>query len=163
AKGLSSRVGAKGAGGFPPHRMAGTCRRNGSRTRRLGLPGRTTRTTGLASFSPVPGATPTPCAPCTRRQRCVFGSTMPRRNNGAGLLLTPEACLLSPVQERNPGLTPTDLEQVFADYLGIRKILWLGDGIAGDDTHGHVDDLARFVAPRTVVAVVEPNPADPNH
>ena len=83
--------------------------------------------------------------------------------NGAGLLLTTEECLLSPVQERNPGLARADLERVFADYLGIRKVLWLGQGIAGDDTHGHVDDLARFVAPRTVVTVFETNEADPNY
>jgi agmatine deiminase len=83
--------------------------------------------------------------------------------NGAGLLLTTEECLLSPVQARNPGLARADLERVFADYLGIRKVLWLGQGIAGDDTHGHVDDLARFVAPGTVVTVVEMNDADPNY
>jgi agmatine deiminase len=83
--------------------------------------------------------------------------------NGAGLLLTTEECLLSDVQERNPGLARADLERAFADYLGIRKVLWLGRGIAGDDTHGHVDDLARFVAPRTVVAVLEKNTADPNY
>ena len=75
--------------------------------------------------------------------------------NGAGLLLTTEECLLSDVQQRNPGLTRADYEQVFAEYLGVRKVLWLGRGIAGDDTHGHVDDLARFVGPRTVVIVVE--------
>jgi agmatine deiminase len=78
--------------------------------------------------------------------------------NGQGLLLTTEECLLSDVQERNPGFTRADYEKVFADYLGVRKVLWLGRGIAGDDTHGHVDDLARFVGPRTVVAAVEENP-----
>ncbi|MBI3409081.1 MAG: agmatine deiminase family protein [Planctomycetes bacterium] len=83
--------------------------------------------------------------------------------NGEGLLLTTEECLLSDVQRRNPTLSRTDLERVFADFLGIRKVLWLGRGIAGDDTHGHVDDLARFVGPRTVVAVVEKNAADPNY
>jgi len=83
--------------------------------------------------------------------------------NGQGLLLTTEECLLSPVQERNPGLTRAAYEELFARYLGIRKVLWLGRGIAGDDTHGHVDDLARFVAPQTVVAVVEEDPADPNY
>jgi agmatine deiminase len=83
--------------------------------------------------------------------------------DGQGLLLTTEECLLSPVQERNPGLNRADLEKVLADYLGIRKVLWLGQGIAGDDTHGHIDDLARFVAPSTVVAVVEDNPADVNY
>jgi agmatine deiminase len=83
--------------------------------------------------------------------------------NGQGLLLTTEVCLLSPAQERNPGLGRTDLERVFADYLGIRKVLWLGRGIAGDDTHGHVDDLARFAGPRTVVTAVEDDPADLNY
>jgi agmatine deiminase len=83
--------------------------------------------------------------------------------NGAGLLLTTEECLLSPIQQRNPGLTRQDYEQLFADYLGAPKVLWLGRGIAGDDTHGHVDDLARFVAPRTVVTVVEENGDDENY
>jgi agmatine deiminase len=83
--------------------------------------------------------------------------------NGAGLLLTTEECLLSPVQERNPGFTRADYEALFADYLGVRKVLWLGRGIAGDDTHGHIDDLARFVGPRTVVAVAEADPSDVNH
>jgi agmatine deiminase len=83
--------------------------------------------------------------------------------NGTGLLLTTEECLLSPVQARNPGLTREDLEQVFADYLGVRKVHWLGRGIAGDDTHGHVDDLARFVGPRHVVLVTEEDPGDVNY
>jgi agmatine deiminase len=82
--------------------------------------------------------------------------------NGQGLLLTTEECLLSPVQARNPGLTRDQLETVFADYLGIRKSLWLGSGIFGDDTHGHIDDLARFVGPRTVAAVVEADAGDAN-
>jgi len=83
--------------------------------------------------------------------------------NGRGCLLTTEECLLSPVQERNPGLSREALESALARYLGARKVLWLGRGIAGDDTHGHVDDLARFVDPRTVVAVEERNPDDENH
>jgi agmatine deiminase len=83
--------------------------------------------------------------------------------NGAGLLLTTEECLLSPIQARNPLLAKEEIEQTLCDYLGVTKILWLGDGIAGDDTHGHVDDLARFVAPRTVVVVREENPDDPNY
>jgi agmatine deiminase len=82
--------------------------------------------------------------------------------DGQGLLLTTEECLLSPVQARNPELTGEDLEQVLVDYLGIKKVLWLGEGIAGDDTHGHIDDLARFVAPGTVVAVREEDPEDAN-
>lgn len=83
--------------------------------------------------------------------------------NGRGLLLTTEECLLSPVQQRNPGLEWEELERLFADYLGVRKVLWLGQGIAGDDTHGHVDDLARFVASSRVVTVVEDDPTDPNY
>src|SRR5262249_14782212 len=83
--------------------------------------------------------------------------------NGARLLLTTEECLLSPVQARNPSLTREQIEGVLCDYLGARKVLWLNRGIAGDDTHGHVDDLARFVGPRTVVCVVEDDPTDANH
>jgi agmatine deiminase len=82
--------------------------------------------------------------------------------NGAGLLLTTEECLLSDVQARNPGLSRQDLETALQRYLGVRKVLWLGRGIAGDDTHGHVDDLARFVGPGTVVMVVERDPSDVN-
>jgi agmatine deiminase len=82
--------------------------------------------------------------------------------NGQGLLLTTEECLLSDVQQRNPGLTREDYERLFAEYLGVRKVLWLGRGIAGDDTHGHIDDLARFVGPRTVVTVVEEDRGDAN-
>lgn len=82
--------------------------------------------------------------------------------NGSGLLITTEECLLSPVQERNPGMTRGDYEAVFATYLGIERTIWLGRGIAGDDTHGHVDDLTRFVDRSTVVTVVEWNEADEN-
>ena len=83
--------------------------------------------------------------------------------NGGGLMLTTEECLLSKIQQRNPGLTRKELEQVFADYLGIEKVIWLGRGIAGDDTHGHIDDIARFVAPETIVAVVESSRSDANY
>jgi agmatine deiminase len=82
--------------------------------------------------------------------------------NGSGLLLTTEECLLSPVQERNPGFTRDHYEKVFADYLGVRKVLWLGRGIAGDDTHGHIDDMARFVGSNKIVIAVESNQDDPN-
>jgi agmatine deiminase len=84
-------------------------------------------------------------------------------SNGAGVLLTTEECLLSKKQQRNPGFTREDYEQVFADYLGIEKVLWMGRGIEGDDTHGHVDDITRFVAPDTIVTVVEPDPKDVNY
>lgn len=75
--------------------------------------------------------------------------------NGAGTLLTTEECLLSPVQARNPHLKRKDVEKVLCDYLGVRHVLWLKDGIEGDDTHGHVDDVARFVDPTTVLVASE--------
>jgi agmatine deiminase len=83
--------------------------------------------------------------------------------NGEGALLTTEECLLSKIQQRNPGFRREDYEQVFATYLGIQNVIWLGQGIAGDDTHGHVDDITRFVAPSTIVTMIEPNPKDKNH
>ena len=83
--------------------------------------------------------------------------------NGLGTLLTTEECLLSPVQSRNPGLSRADLESILRDYLGATNVLWLGNGIAGDDTHGHVDDLARFVNHDTVVTVVETDSSDANY
>ncbi len=83
--------------------------------------------------------------------------------NGRGTMLTTEECLLSEVQQRNPGVGKQQLEQLFADYLGIKKVIWLGRGIAGDDTHGHVDDISRFVAPNVVVTAYEPDTSDPNH
>lgn len=83
--------------------------------------------------------------------------------NGAGLLLTTEECLLSAVQARNPGVTREQYEQVFAQYLGVERTLWLKHGIAGDDTHGHVDDLARFTDEHTLVIVEEPDKGDVNH
>ncbi len=83
--------------------------------------------------------------------------------NGQGTILTTEECLLSKVQQRNPGMSRKDYEKLFADYLGAPHTIWLGKGIHGDDTHGHVDDLTRFVAPDTVVTMVEPNPKDVNH
>jgi agmatine deiminase len=82
--------------------------------------------------------------------------------NGRGTLLTTEECLLSRIQQRNPGMKRKDYERLFGDYLGAPHVVWLGKGIAGDDTHGHVDDLTRFVAPDTVVTVVESNPKDAN-
>jgi agmatine deiminase len=83
--------------------------------------------------------------------------------NGKGALLTTEECLLSEVQQRNPGLSREQLERVFSDYLGIDRVIWLGRGIAGDDTHGHVDDIARFAGPATIVAAVERDTSDLNH
>jgi agmatine deiminase len=82
--------------------------------------------------------------------------------NGRGTLLVTRECLLSRTQQRNPELSRRQMEQAFARYLGIAKVIWLNRGIVGDDTHGHVDDIARFVDPHTVVAAVEPDPRDPN-
>ena len=81
--------------------------------------------------------------------------------NGAGSLLTTESCLLN--KNRNPSLSRKQIEQRLRDYLAVRHILWLGDGIAGDDTDGHIDDLARFVSERAVVTVVEENRDDENY
>jgi agmatine deiminase len=84
--------------------------------------------------------------------------------NGQGTLLTTEECLLDPeIQVRNPGLSKGGIEAALRQNLGVQNILWLGRGIAGDDTHGHVDDLCRFVNPRTVVLCNEENSADPNY
>jgi len=81
--------------------------------------------------------------------------------NGAGALLTTESCLLN--KNRNPSLSRDEIEQRLRDYLGVRDILWLGDGIAGDDTDGHIDDLARFVSEKTVITAVEENRDDENY
>ena len=81
--------------------------------------------------------------------------------NGQGTLITTESCLLNP--NRNPALDRAAIEQRLSDYLGVRKVLWLGEGIAGDDTDGHVDDLTRFVDAQTVVTAVEPDSQHPNH
>jgi agmatine deiminase len=81
--------------------------------------------------------------------------------NGAGALLTSESCLLN--KNRNPNLSRQEIEQRLRDYLGVCDILWLGDGIAGDDTDGHIDDLARFVSESAVVTVVEENRGDENY
>jgi agmatine deiminase len=84
--------------------------------------------------------------------------------NGRGTLITTEECLLDPVvQVRNPGFGRRDYEEIFERWLGARNVIWLGRGIAGDDTHGHVDDLCRFVGPRTVVVCEERNVRDANH
>jgi agmatine deiminase len=83
--------------------------------------------------------------------------------NGAGSLLTTEECLLSPIQARNPGMSREEIEATMGQYLGVNKVLWLRNGIAGDDTHGHVDDLARFTDAESVVIVSEPDPSDANY
>jgi agmatine deiminase len=81
--------------------------------------------------------------------------------NGRGALLTTEQCLLN--KNRNPGLGKEDLERLFREYLGVESVVWLGEGVAGDDTDGHVDDIARFVNEDTVVCMTEPNSGDVNH
>jgi agmatine deiminase len=83
--------------------------------------------------------------------------------SGCGTLLTTEECLLSTTQQRNPPMDRMAYERMFADYFGVQTVIWLGEGIAGDDTHGHVDDITRFVAPDKVVTMIEPNAQDENY
>lgn len=83
--------------------------------------------------------------------------------NGQGTLLTTEECLLSKTQQRNPNMKRKDYEKVFAEYLGVTNVVWLNTGITGDDTHGHVDDLTRFVSPDTVVTAVESDIDEANY
>src|SRR5262245_32926507 len=83
--------------------------------------------------------------------------------NGRGELITTEECLLSRVQQRNPGMKKRDYEKVFTQYLGATNAIWLGSGIVGDDTHGHVDDITRFVSPDTVVTCVDADPRSENY
>ena len=111
----------------------------------------------IAKWTGVPGFVPE----FNGRRVVLEGGSID--TNGRGVLLTTEECLLSDVQCRNPGLSRADLERAFADYLGIEKVIWLDRGIAGDDTHGHVDDISRFVAEDTVLTAIEPNKNDANH
>ncbi len=105
-----------------------------------------------------------PCFQARYKKREVViegGSIDP---NGQGTILTTEECLLDPaVQVRNPGLSKADMENVFREFLGAEQVLWLNKGIVGDDTHGHIDDVCRFVKPDTVVLCQEENPQDENH
>jgi agmatine deiminase len=85
-------------------------------------------------------------------------------SNGCGTLLTSEECLMHPtIQVRNPNFTKADYEAVFKEYLGITNVIWLGNGIEGDDTHGHIDDLCRFVNKDTIVTIVESDTKDSNY
>ena len=85
-------------------------------------------------------------------------------SNGKGTLLTSEECLMHPnIQVRNPNFTKADYEAVFKEYLGITNVIWLGDGIEGDDTHGHIDDLCRFINEDTIVTIIETNTEDNNY
>jgi len=115
------------------------------------LPKRIAREFGVPAWRPRLGGTPV----------VLEGGAID--TNGEGDLLATEECLLSDVQARNPGVDRAALEGVLSEYLGTDRVLWLARGIVGDDTHGHVDDVARFVGPRTIVAAREPDPADANH
>ena len=118
--------------------------------------------THVADQLGLPSFTPTLTLADGREHRLVLeGGSID--TNGAGVLLTTEECLLSEVQQRNPGVSREQLEQAFSDYLGIDQVLWLNRGCAGDDTHGHVDDISRFVSENTIVTAVEPNKTDDNH
>ncbi|MBV9179666.1 MAG: agmatine deiminase family protein [Acidobacteria bacterium] len=98
---------------------------------------------------------------CGKRRVVLEGGSI--EVNGRGTLITTEECLLSRVQARNPQMKRRDYQKVFAQYLGAGHIIWLGSGITGDDTHGHVDDITRFVSPDTVVSCVEADPHSPNY
>jgi agmatine deiminase len=120
------------------------------------LPGRVTELLRLPEWQPVVAH-----QDCTQRRVVLEGGSIDV--NGAGLMLTTEECLLSMVQQRNPGVSREQLEQVFSDYLGIDQVIWMNRGIAGDDTHGHVDDITRFAGVGTIITAVEPNTKDANH
>lgn len=108
------------------------------------------RITGLPRIEPV--------RPDTGERVVLEGGAID--TDGEGTMLVTEECLLSSVQARNPGLSRAGYEQVFRNYLGIRQTIWLGEGCVGDDTHGHVDDIARFTAPGVIVLAYEEDPAD---
>ncbi len=120
------------------------------------VPGRVAKALALQSWEPA-----ITLADGSRHRLVLEGGSID--TNGEGILLTTEECLLSEVQQRNPGLGREQLEQAFHDFLGIDQVIWLGRGVAGDDTHGHIDDISRFVGPATIVTAVERNTSDPNH
>jgi agmatine deiminase len=120
------------------------------------VPGRVAALLGLPEWQPV-----VELGDGFRQRVVLEGGSID--TNGAGILLSTEECLLSEVQERNPGVSRAQLERAFHDYLGIDQVIWLNRGIAGDDTHGHIDDITRFVGPGTIVTAVEPDTSDPNH
>ncbi len=116
------------------------------------VPARVARALGMRVFE------------ATVRGRTVVLEGGSIETNGRGTLITTEECLLDPfTQVRNPGVSREEIEAVFRQYLGVTNVLWLGKGIAGDDTHGHVDDLCRFVNPRTVLLCREKNPHNANY
>jgi agmatine deiminase len=105
-----------------------------------------------------------PLVPVTQNNRPVVLEGGSIDVNGQGTLLTTEECLLDDeIQVRNPGFSRQDYEEVFRTYLGVSQVLWLGKGLVGDDTHGHVDDFCRFVDPYTVVLCQEANSSDENY
>ncbi len=120
------------------------------------LPGRVSKLLGLPTWEPA-----IQLADGTAKRLVLEGGSID--TNGAGTLLTTEECQLSPVQQRNPGVSRDQLERTFHDYLGIDQVIWLNRGIAGDDTHGHIDDITRFVGEATIVTAVEPDTRDANH
>jgi len=120
------------------------------------LPGRVAEVLALPSWQPVIAH-----QDGTARRIVLEGGSIDV--NGAGLMLTTEECLLSTVQQRNPGVSREQLEQVCSNYLGFDQVIWMNRGIAGDDTHGHVDDITRFAGVDTIITAVEPNTKDANH
>lgn len=120
------------------------------------VPGRVAEILGLPSWEPAITLTDG-----TNHRLVLEGGSID--TNGEGTLLTTEECLLSEVQQRNPGVRREQLEQALHDFLGIDQVIWLGRGVAGDDTHGHIDDISRFVGPATIITAVEPDQSDPNH
>jgi agmatine deiminase len=104
-----------------------------------------------------------PTLPVRGRERRVVLEGGSIDVNGRGTLITTEECLLSDIQQRNPGLSREDIELIFERYLGVKNVIWLERGIVGDDTHGHVDDITRFVGANTIVTAYEEDRGDPNH
>jgi agmatine deiminase len=110
----------------------------------------------IAKITGLPRIEPT--RPDTGERVVLEGGAI--ETDGEGTLLVTEECLLSPIQQRNPGLSRSGYEEVFRDALGIRQTIWLGEGCVGDDTHGHIDDIARFASPGVIVLAYEEDPAD---
>jgi agmatine deiminase len=125
------------------------------------IPDRVAEVLGLPAWEPSVRLAEGVSGPTAAQRIVLEGGSID--TNGVGLLLTTEECLLSDIQQRNPGVSREQLERVFSDFLGIDQVIWLGRGVAGDDTHGHIDDIARFVGPTMIVAAVEPDSSDPNH
>ena len=119
------------------------------------IPAHVQELTGIPAFDPT--------FPVRGRERRVVLEGGSIDVNGRGTLITTEECLLSTVQQRNPGLSREDIELIFNRYLGVTNVIWLERGIVGDDTHGHIDDITRFVGSSTIVTCFEDDRSDPNH